>query len=281
MRRIGGHVSIAGSLINAIKKTKEIDGNCMQIFAGSPRLWQRKPFPENQVNDFLKETKKYNISPTFIHALYLVNLGSTNKEILEKSINSLVSDMQNGARIHSAGVIVHIGSHLGAGFDAVKNQIVAVIERILNQTENCDLILENDAGQNGKIGTLEEIGFLIKTINNSRLKVCLDSAHLFESGIDIRKSTVVDELSKQLIKFDLQDKLVCIHLNDSATTLNSHRDMHENIGEGEIGLKGLDNLINHRSFKSIPLILEVPGEKHEGPDKINITIVKGLVNKIS
>lgn len=278
MRRIGGHVSMAGSLLNAVEKTKEIGGNCMQIFAGSPRLWFRKPFPDDQVEDFLKETKKYDINPTVIHALYLINLASTNKYILEKSINSLVIDMQNGSRIHSAGVIVHIGSHLGTGFDSVKDQLIAVIQKVLNSTENCDLILENYAGQNGKIGSPEEISFLIKTIKNNRLKMCLDSAHLFESGVDIRDQKEVDKFSEKLKSLNLLDKLVCIHLNDSATTLDSHHDMHANIGEGEIGLGGLGNLINHESFKHLPLILEVPGENRTGCDEKNITLVKGLVN---
>lgn len=278
MRRVGGHVSMAGSLLNAISKTSEIGGNCMQIFAGSPRLWFRKPFPEDQVTAFIKETNRLDFSPTVIHALYLVNLASLNKDILEKSTNSLIVDMQNGARIHSAGVIVHIGSHLGAGFDSVKNQLVDVIKKVLSSTENCDLILENDAGQNGKIGSPKEISFLINTINDSRLKMCLDSAHLFESGVDIRKKEDVEKFSKQLKDLDLLDKLVCIHLNDSATVLDSHRDMHANIGEGEIGLEGLGNLVNHPSFNSLPLILEVPGENREGPDKKNITLAKGLVN---
>ena len=269
---------MAGSLLNAVSKTRQIGGNCLQIFAGSPRLWFRKPFPDDQVEAFLKETQKLDISPTFIHALYLVNLASTNNDILEKSINSLVVDIQNGARIKSAGVIVHIGSHLGAGFDAIKDQLVAVIQRILASTENCNLILENDAGQNGKIGSPEEISYLIKTINDDRLKVCLDSAHLFESGVDIRKIDSVEKFSQQLTQLNLVDKLACLHLNDSATALDSHRDMHANIGEGEIGLEGLKNLINHSTFNSLPLILEVPGENRAGCDEKNIALVKGLIN---
>lgn len=278
MRRIGGHVSMAGSLLNAVTKTVEIGGNCLQIFAGSPRLWFRKPFPEDQISAFLQKSEKLNIAPTFIHALYLVNLASTNKDILEKSINSLVTDMQNGARIRSDGVIVHIGSHLGAGFDSVKDQVVAVIQRILAQTENCDLILENDAGQNGKIGSPEELSFFINTINSDRLKICLDSAHLFESGVDIRNMETVEKFSRDLQKLNLLDKLVCLHLNDSATTLDSHRDMHANIGLGEIGLLGLRNFINHPGLRTLPLILEVPGENRDGCDTKNISLVKGLID---
>lgn len=278
MRRVGGHVSMAGSLMNAIEITRKIGGDCMQIFAGSPRLWFRKPFPEGQIKSFLDGLKKYDYSPVFIHALYLINLASGNQDILEKSINSLIIDMQNGARIRSAGVIVHIGSHLGKGFELVKDQVTAVIERILAETENCDLILENAAGQNGKIGSIEELSFFIKTINDKRLKICLDSAHLFEAGYDLRKKEKVDKLSGKLSKLNILDKIVCLHLNDSATAFDSHHDMHANLGEGEIGLSGLRNLVNCGSLNSLPLILEVPGVNKAGCDEKNITLAKGLIN---
>jgi deoxyribonuclease IV len=278
MRRVGGHVSIAGNIVNAITNSVNIGGNCLQMFAGSPRLWARKPFADNDVAAFLHASVKYDVQPIFIHALYLVNLASANQDILGKSINSLIADMQNGARIHSTGVIVHIGSHLGAGFDSVKDQLVAVIERILGSTADCDLILENDAGQNGKIGSPEEISFLIKTIHSDRLKMCLDSAHLFESGVDIRDLSSVEKFSQQLINLGLADKLVCLHLNDSATALDSHHDMHANLGEGEIGISGLKNLVTHSTFVKLPLILEVPGENRAGVDLKNITVAKSLIN---
>ena len=268
---------MAGSIVNALKTTVNVGGNCLQIFAGSPRLWFRKPFPETDVAKYLHESADKDIGPTFIHALYLVNLASTNQDILEKSVNSLIIDMQNGAKINSAGVIVHIGSHLGAGFDSAKDQLIAVISRILASTENCDLILENDAGQNGKIGSPEEISFLINTIKSPRLKMCLDSAHLFESGVDIRKPEEVSAYSDKLNRLGILDKLVCIHLNDSATAFDSHRDMHANLGEGEIGLTGLKNLVNHPSFSHLPLILEVPGDNRAGTDIKNITLANGLV----
>ncbi len=185
-------------------------------------------------------------------------------------------DMSNGARINSAGVIVHIGSHLGSGFVSVQDQIVAAIQRILDQTKDCDLLLENAAGQNGKIGSLEELSFLIKKIADPRLKICLDSAHLFESGIDLRQKEGVVKLADYLKDLDLLEKLACLHLNDSATDFNSHRDMHANLGEGKIGIEGLENLVNHPYFKNLPLILETPGENHTGPDKKNIAIANGL-----
>lgn len=276
LRRIGGHVSTSGGIINSIENTKKIGGNCLQIFAGSPRMWFRKPYADKEVNEFKKSLLENDISPVFIHALYLVNLASVNPELFKKSIDSLVIDLHNGSRIGSSGVIVHIGSHLGAGFDSVKDQLVAAIERILAETDGCDLLLENDAGQNGKIGSIEELGYLINKVGDPRLKVCLDSAHLFESGVDLRKKESIGELISQLNNFKILNKVSCIHLNDSATDLDSHRDIHADLGKGKIGISGLSNLVNHKDFSHLPLILETPGENKQGPDLENITVAKSL-----
>jgi len=277
VRKIGGHVSIAGGLSKSIENILKIEGSCLQIFAGSPRVWFRQPFAENEVHTFLDGISRYRLSPVFIHALYLINLASLNQDTFEKSVNSLVMDMTNGARIHSAGVIIHIGSHLGAGFDSVKDQLIASIQRILAETEDCDLILENAAGQNGKIGSLAELSFLINKISDPRLKICLDTAHLFAAGIDLRQTNSVSKLISDLKQFNLLNKLVCLHLNDCASDLGSHRDLHANIGEGKIGLEGLKLFTNQKEFQNLPLILEVPGENKAGPNLANITLAKGLI----
>lgn len=276
MHHIGAHVSIAGGLPKSIENILKIEGNCLQIFAGSPRLWFRKPFPEGEVKVFLSGVKENNLGPVFIHALYLVNLASTNPDLFEKSIGSLVMDIHNGARIHSSGVIIHIGSHLGEDFDSAKDQLVAAIIRILSETDGCDLVLENAAGQNGKIGSLSELSYLINKVDDPRLKICLDTAHLYASGIDLGNPSVVEKLIADLKDFNLLKKLVCLHLNDCASDLGSHRDLHANIGEGKIGLAGLKIFLNQREFSHLPLILEVPGENKQGPNLANITLTKGL-----
>lgn len=276
VRRIGGHVSTAGGLINSVANTIAIGGNCLQIFAGSPRMWFRKPYADAEVQLFKKNVLEKDINPVFIHALYLVNLASLNSDLFEKSVNSLVMDLTNGSRIGSGGVIVHIGSHLGNGFESVKDQLVASLHRILSLTDGCDLLLENDAGQNGKIGSIEELGYLVTQVNNPRLKVCLDTAHLFESGVDLRELSSVESFVGGLKKNNLLNKLACIHLNDSATDLDSHRDNHADLGKGKIGLIGLANFVNHPELSHLPLILETPGETKQGPDQINIAIAQSL-----
>lgn len=276
MRYLGGHVSIAGGIYNAVQNTLNIGGNCMQIFAGSPRLWFRKPFPETDVKKFKEGISTNNLGPVFIHALYLVNLATDNPDLLEKSVSSLVADLNNGYQINSAGIIVHVGSHQGRGFDSVKDQLVAVIERVLDQTEHTNLILENDAGQNGKIGSIEELSYLKEKINNDRIKICLDTAHLFESGVDLRSEESINLFISSLKENNILSDVVCIHLNDSATDLDSHRDMHANLGDGKIGIDGLKMLINSKEFSHLPLILEVPGDNKQGPNKKNIDIAINL-----
>lgn len=278
MRFVGGHVSITGGVTQSIDRSLNIGGNCQQIFAGSPRLWARKLFSDKETQDFNESVSQNKFGPTFIHALYLVNLASDKPDLLKKSIDSLVMDLKNGHLINSSGVIVHIGSHQGRGFDSVKDQIISSINTVLNQTKDTNFILENDAGQNGKIGSLFEMGYLINQLNSNRVKVCLDTAHLYESGYDLRSQSEIEKLIAELEKYQLLEKLVCIHLNDSATKLDSHRDMHANLGEGEIGLDGLKDFINHEKIKHLPLILEVPGDNRSGTDTKNIDIAKKISN---
>ncbi len=275
MRRIGAHVSAAGGIVNALARTKEIGANCLQIFAGSPRSWARKLFSEEETGEFLNRVSEKDLNPVFIHALYLVNLATDNPDLLKKSVDSLIYDMKNGDAINSAGVIVHIGSHQGRGFDLVVDQLAGVLNQILGSTETTPFVIENSAGQKGKVGSLLEISELFRRVGNPRLKLCLDSAHLFASGYDLRDLASLDSLVNELSNLDLLDELVCLHLNDSKTTLNSKNDQHANLGDGQIGLVGLSQFVNHHSFAGLPIILEVPGE--EGfPDASQIAIAKSL-----
>lgn len=292
-RRIGGHVSTAGGLLNALKNTTNIGGNCLQIFAGSPRSWARKLYEDKDVSDYLREATRLDYQPTFIHALYLVNLASDNQDLLKKSVDSLIFDLTNGHLIHSAGVIVHLGSHQGRGFPAVADQVAGAIRQIINATEvttsppshpersrGIPFIIENSAGQKGKIGSIAEIGELFKRVNDPRLKLCLDSAHLFEEGYDLRNLSAIDSLVNELINHSLLGQIVCLHINDSKTELGSHSDQHANLNDGKIGLAGLSNFVNHPEFSHLPLILEVPGELGM-PDARQISLARSLIHTLS
>jgi len=272
-RRIGGHVSAAGGLSNAVKNSIDIGGNCLQIFAGSPRSWARKLYPIKEAHNFIAAAG--DLQPVFIHALYLVNLASDNPDLLQKSVDSLIYDLKNGQLIAAAGVIVHLGSHQGRGFAAAVDQVAGVIKEILSQTEETPFVIENSAGQKGKIGALFEIQELFTKVNHPRLKLCLDTAHLFAAGYDLRDLSAIDNLVAELTRLDLLDQIICLHVNDSKTDFNSKNDQHANLGEGKIGLVGLAQFVNHPALAGLPLILEVPGEKGF-PDARQIALAKAL-----
>jgi deoxyribonuclease IV len=278
-RRVGGHVSASGGIGKAIDNTLVIGGNCLQIFAGSPRMWARSAYPTSDALAFREGVAKNDLNPVFIHALYLTNLASDNPELVAKSKQAIIMDMTNGSAIGAAGVILHIGSHQGRGWDSVRTQVISEIKDILAHTpEDSVLILENDAGQNGKIGSLEELHEILLAIPSARLQVCLDTAHTHEGDdYDLATEPGLDKWVADIEKFIGIEKLAVLHLNDSKTPHGSHRDQHENIGEGEIGSEGLARLVNHEKLKHLPLILEVPGFEKTGPDKRNVDIVRSLI----
>lgn len=278
--KVGAHISIAGSLDQAIDRAAAIGAECIQIFGSAPQSWQNFIFPLSQVEEFLKKREKFGIGPVFLHSIYLINLASSNPFILGNSIGSLVQYLRFGKVIQAEGVIFHVGSHKGKGFEAVAPQIVEALRRILSETDGGGkLILENSAGAGGIIGGhFEELGVLIKTVGDRRLAVCLDTAHAFESGSDFRTEA---GLKKMLAEFDREiglERLAVIHANDSKTALGSNRDRHENIGEGKIGLEGFRHLLNHPSLHDLPFIIETPGFDQKGPDHDNLKILRSLVS---
>lgn len=277
-RKIGAHVSAAGGPSKAVNNALSIGANCFQIFAGSPRTWKRSLYDQSEVDRFNQLVDQNNLRPVFIHALYLVNLASDNPETLDKSLQSLLVDLQNGDQINAAGVIVHLGSHQGRGLDSVKSQLVQKINLLLNQTKSTPLLIENSSGQKGKVGLLTEIETLLSQISSDRLQVCLDTAHLFEAGYDLNNTKQTDQLIKELEQRNILPRLTCLHLNDSKTPLGSARDQHHNLGQGHISLTGLKHLVNHPQLKHLPLILEVPGFNSKGPDQQNIQIAQSLTH---
>jgi deoxyribonuclease-4 len=277
-RRIGGHVSCSGGINNAITNTLNIGGNAMQIFAGSPRMWVRSLYPTKVAEEFKKLVIDKDLNPVYIHALYLTNLASDNPELLEKSKTAIIMDMKNSALIGSAGVVLHIGSHQGRGWAHDRTQVIKAIEEILNETpSNSMLLLENSAGQQGKIGSLPELKDILDAIRSDRLKVCLDTAHAFEAGYNFTTTDGLEMWVKEIESTIGVDKVELLHLNDSKTPLGSGRDNHQNIGDGYIGDAGLSKLINHPKLAHLPLILEVPGDG-TGPDTTNIDKVKTLIS---
>ena len=279
MRRIGGHVSVAGGLETAIRKTQLITGNCMQIFAASPRSWRRTVYSSSECEEFAQAVKQLDLQPVFIHASYLINLASDKPELIEKSLDSLRSDLRLAEDIGAAGVVVHLGSFQKRSFDQTKQQVADLLRQLTKPLKQTRLLMENMSGQQGKIGAIEHLQWLYHQLNSDHLGICLDTAHLWAAGYCLGQPGEIDRLVGKLKQAGLFEAVQLIHLNDSKAECGSHRDLHENIGQGQIGGSGLKQMINQPEFDALPLILEVPGfgNKHKGVDKRNIMLAKQLV----
>lgn len=280
MLRIGAHVSVAGGFINALKIAKEIGANTIQIFGASPVRWQA-PLPDKkEALEFQETAQKMDIGPVFLHAPYLINLASPNGNLPAISRSLLQKHLEISNALGAEGVIFHIGSMGDREQDEAEKMVINSLKEILEKVSDGNLIIENSAGAGNLVGDqLDEVGRITKSVNNKRLKFCLDTAHIFESGVI--ESYSVENIRKLLRDIDSflgKDKLCVIHLNDSKTPTGSNKDRHENIGEGYIGKEGFKNMALVKEFIKLPLIMEVPGFDDNGPDKKNIDIFKKIVN---
>jgi len=281
--KIGAHVSIAGGLPNAITNAKNIGANCIQIFSSAPQMWRRKQYSEKELSQFKNLVNQNNLNPVFVHAPYLPNICTNKTDNLEKSIIALASELQFVHAIGAEGLIVHLGSHLGEGFKKVKPQIIDAIAEIYERSGfNTKFVLENSSGKSNVVGAkFSEIGDIIaslKSKHNVNVGVCLDTAHMFASGYDIRTKVGVTKVINELKKTNVLAHTICLHVNDSKVDLGNGNDRHENIGEGFIGKDGFKSFFSFDEFKSLPIILEVPGFEKKGPDKKNIEILKSIIS---
>lgn len=282
MRRIGAHVSSSGGLDKAVERIVGMGGNCMQIFSGSPMVWGSSLPDGIEINRFNELKNKYYIKSVYIHAKYLINLGSPKAELVEKSIQSLKYDLKMGEMIGASGVIVHLGSHMGKGFSFIQKQLVNTLKTVLQGTsDRVKLLIENSAGQKGKLcSQLSEIKLLMQDIDSNKLGWCLDTCHAwgagFSFGKDMENTLIQNDIFVEAKRLDLLEQLDLIHVNDSRDEFNSGHDRHANLGEGKMGLDWLRSFVNYPAVKELPLILETPGFDGLGPDKQNLEILKSI-----
>ena len=278
MPKIGAHVSSSGGVDRAIDRALEIGAETIQIFSGAPQAWRRKNYSTREVADFKRKSAETGVGPAFIHGLYLVNLASQNPDLLTKSYDALVTEMHAASLIGAKGVIFHLGSHKGAGYDACVEQVTEYCIRVLEATpEDAWLILENSAGMGGAVGSkFAELGRIVRETGSDRARVCLDTQHSFAAGYDLKTP---EGLEKALEEFDREigiERLAAVHANDSKPPLGGGLDRHENIGEGHIGREGFLNILSNPAFEDVAFLLEVPGFDNKGPDKANVDILKQL-----
>lgn len=280
---LGAHVSAAAGLWKCFGRAKKIGAKTIQIFGSSPQQWKTKIPTEAEIKKFKKIHKESGIDPVFLHASYLVNLASPDNRIRYGSIKILSDHLSIAELLGIKGLIFHIGSATGGikKSDAMK-KVIKGIKMVLKEVPGkSQLIMENTAGGGNKIGDeMRELGEIYQGVKSERLKVCIDTAHGLEAGVfKTFSKTELDKFVNKCKKEFGWKNVVALHINDSKTKYKSHHDRHANIGEGEIGIKGFKNLVVNKFFNKLPWILEVPGFDNKGPDKRNIEILKGLINK--
>src|SRR5271169_2150305 len=234
---IGAHVSPAGGLPNAVQRGVERGCEAIQIFNQSPRMWKGRVYTEEAAGAFRDALAASPVKAVVIHAIYLLNCASEERDMRRKSLQSLTASLRSGAAIGAAGVVLHPGSAKTGEVAGAILRAAATIREALAESEECPLYLEDTAGAGGTLGrSFEELSALIEAAGGEqRLGVCLDSCHLLASGYDIRTRAGVDTVMAEFEQRVGGERLGCLHLNDSVTPLGSNRDRHANIGEGELG----------------------------------------------
>lgn len=275
-------------MLKAVDRAVEIGANALQVFTDNPTAWRRRAEPPVELPAFRDRLREAGIAPLAVHASYLINLAGPEDVFYERSIELLAHELETG-RLYGANYVnVHIGSHRGAGVHAglerLGRGIARVLERVPQRRGGAAplLVLENSPGGGGGIGaTVEELALVLEAAVDhgapaARIGFCLDTAHLWSAGHDLRDLRALDQLLRSFDEAIGLERLVLVHLNDSKVARGAHLDRHEHVGAGQIGTRGMGNVIRHPRLEQAAFFIETPG-MDEGYDAINLGRVRRLL----
>jgi deoxyribonuclease-4 len=272
----GAHCN--GGIKGALDRAAEIGADAVQLFAQSPRTWHFPVHAEEDLARFRELRAETGIRNVLVHALYLCNLATPDDTMYRKSIETMRATVDAACAIEADGVVFHVGSHLGTGFDAGLARCVPALEQVLDRCSGSTwLLLENSAGAGGTMGrSLDELVALVDALGgHPRLGICLDSCHLYVSGVDVGDPDTVAEVLADLDTRIGLDRLRALHVNDSAEPLGSNRDRHANIGEGLLG-EELAVFLGNPRLQGLPAVIETAGPDKRGPDANEVRKAKEL-----
>ncbi len=265
----GAHLGVTGGAHKALERARAIGATSVQIFTQSPRMWRHPEVDPDAAARFRDARKPARVTLVVCHATYLINLGASDPELYAKSVGALQNTMAAAEAIAADGVVFHLGSHLGRGLDAVLPQVTEAMTSVLAAADPQSptrLVIENSAGAGGTMGVgLDEIEQVIDALGRpERVGVCLDTCHLWASGVDITDPGRVDDLVAEVDERFGMRRLSCLHVNDAAVALGSNRDRHAEVGKGVIG-KELAVMLGHPAVQELAAIMETPGDDEEVP----------------
>ena len=275
---LGAHVSTSGGLASAHARGAEIGAAAIQVFNQSPRMWRPTRWKEDDVAAFRESMKGGPIRSVVIHAVYLLNPASNDPEIRPKTIASLIHSLRMGDAIGADGVVLHPGSTVGEPHEEAIARVGDALREGLAESESCPLLLEDTAGAGNTLGrSFEELAELIELAGgDERLGVCLDSCHMLASGFDVRTADGIGQVMDRCVSLVGNDRLRCVHVNDSQTPLGSNRDRHAPLGTGELGREGCGAFLSEPRFDGLPAIFEGPGVEGRAPAAADIKEMKKL-----
>jgi deoxyribonuclease-4 len=278
---VGAHVSTAGGLVQAHERAVERGCEAMQVFNQSPRQWRPTRWKPDDVAEFMSLRRGSPVRSVTIHAVYLINPATKDRDMRKKSADSLIHALRMGDEIRADGVVLHPGSTVGEPQEEALPRVGEMLRHALGESDRCRLLLENTAGAGNTIGrSFEELRELIDLAGgDKRIGVCLDSCHMWASGFDIATAAKLGEVIDRFGKVVGVRRLRCLHVNDSQTALGSNRDRHAIPGEGEIGPRGCAAFLSEPRFEKLPGLFEGPGTSGHAPDKVDVDTMKKLRKK--
>ncbi|KEK48311.1 deoxyribonuclease IV [Staphylococcus warneri] len=266
---LGSHVSMSGKkmLEGSAEEAHKFGESTFMIYTGAPQNTRRKSIEDLNITKGHEAMEKYGLSNIVVHAPYIINIANTTKpEVFELGVNFLQNEIERTKAIGAKDIVLHPGSHVGAGAEVGIKKIIDGLNEVLTNDNNVRIALETMAGKGSEVGrTFEEIAQIIDGVtHNERLSICFDTCHTHDAGYNIK-----DDFDGVLNEFDKiigVDRIKVVHVNDSKNEQGAHKDRHENIGFGHIGFDALNYVVHHDTFKDIPKILETP---YVGEDKKN------------
>lgn len=278
--RLGFHISISGGLSRVVERALNLGCETIQFFSRNPRAWKESLVTSKEIEKFQKILQLTNITPIFLHAPYLLNLASPDKDQAARSLNFLCEELKQAHRIGAQYVVVHFGSRIHTKEQKAITQVAKNINSSFRRVKNSvQLLIENTAGQGTEIGyKIYQFGELLKRVDNDqRIGVCFDTAHAFAAGYNLATHSGLQQMIEEFDRIVGLEKLKLLHLNDSRFTLGSRKDRHWHIGKGEIGCEGFANIVNHPLLRHLPGIIETP-RKNDSDDLKNIKLIRSLIN---
>ncbi|MGQ9544050.1 MAG: deoxyribonuclease IV [Candidatus Bathyarchaeia archaeon] len=276
--RCGVHISIASSIDRAVDRAEEKGCDTFQIFTRNPRSWSFRNLTSYEVERFQDKLMKSFIEPVIAHMPYLPNLSCPKRSIYERSVATLIAELERCGMLGIPYLVTHLGSHLGRGEKIGFENLINAINAALDSTESHTvLLLENTAGGKNVIGsTFKDLREILDNINEkSRVAVCFDTCHAFAAGYDLRTCEAVGKVIDEIEEDIGLHLLKVIHMNDSKGELGSGVDRHEHIGMGHIGERGFKAILNRDVFRNLPIILETPIDER-ADDVANLEMIRRI-----